>query len=80
MIGLAEFATKLGVSYTGAVDALTQEEAREAVGALLAAMEDYATDERGDVGSWVREAAMRGLEVLCHCLVTADAARPDGAT
>jgi tubulin-specific chaperone D len=27
-------------------------------GALVAAMDDYAVDERGDVGSWVREAAM----------------------
>ena len=25
---------------------------------------DYATDNRGDVGSWVREAAMNGAETL----------------
>jgi hypothetical protein len=37
---------------------------------LLAALDDYATDNRGDVGSWVREAAMESIEkvtyLLCH--------------
>lgn len=37
---------------------------------LLAALDDYATDNRGDVGSWVREAAMEAMEkvtyLLCH--------------
>lgn len=37
---------------------------------LLAALNDYATDNRGDVGSWVREAAMEAIEkvtyLLCH--------------
>jgi hypothetical protein len=31
---------------------------------LLLCLDDYATDNRGDVGSWVREAAMQGLEKL----------------
>ena len=29
---------------------------------------DYATDNRGDVGSWVREAAMRTMERVLHAL------------
>lgn len=31
---------------------------------LLQNMEDYTTDKRGDIGSWVREAAMSCLKVL----------------
>lgn len=42
---------------------------------LLRAMDDYSTDNRGDVGSWVREAAMVGtVDVLCM-LGAAGAAR-----
>ena len=29
---------------------------------LYKALDDYSVDNRGDVGSWVREAAMYGLE------------------
>jgi tubulin-specific chaperone D len=40
-----------------------------AIQALLRALDDYAVDNRGDVGSWVREAAMDALErctfILC---------------
>lgn len=36
--------------------------------ALLAALEDYTRDNRGDVGSWVREAAMDGLAQLVLAL------------
>jgi hypothetical protein len=33
--------------------------------AVLVALEDYAMDKRGDVGSWVREAALRlGADLL----------------
>ncbi len=33
----------------------------EVSAAMLAALDDYQTDNRGDVGSWVREAAMDSL-------------------
>ena len=33
----------------------------EAAEAMMAALEDYQTDNRGDVGSWVREAAITSL-------------------
>ena len=40
--------------------------------ALLEALEDYSIDDRGDVGSWVREAALAALErwTLRLCLVS----------
>lgn len=41
----------------------------EVMQSLLKALDDYSVDNRGDVGSWVREAAMYGLErctkILC---------------
>jgi len=40
--------------------------------ALLASMEDYNTDRRGDVGSWCRIAAMNGLVSLTLMAVAAD--------
>lgn len=50
------------------------EELAQALDALEAAMEDYATDRRGDVGSWVREAA---TEVIAAIL---DAQRQENPT
>ncbi|KAF4384712.1 hypothetical protein F8388_004019 [Cannabis sativa] len=42
----------------------------EVMTSLLKALDDYSVDNRGDVGSWVREAAMDGLErctyILCN--------------
>ena len=46
----------------GSLDAA--EVAGRALRALLAALGDYSLDNRGDVGSWVREAAMEGLAAL----------------
>jgi hypothetical protein len=46
------------------------------VDALTAALGDYATDDRGDVGSWVREGAMRALPDLVAAMAAADAAAP----
>lgn len=39
---------------------------------LLKALDDYSTDNRGDVGSWVREAAMDGLEKCTYILCKRD--------
>jgi len=44
------------------------------VPALLGALGDYSTDNRGDVGSWVREASMRALPPTLQLLYAADAA------
>jgi len=43
-------------------------QARAVVEALLRAMGDYCVDNRGDVGSWVREAAMYGAVEVCAML------------
>lgn len=40
----------------------------EVVDTLLKALDDYSVDNRGDVGSWVREAAIHGLEKCIYIL------------
>jgi hypothetical protein len=42
---------------------------RDVLGVLLKCCEDYSVDKRGDIGSWCRIAALRGLErlVLVSC-------------
>lgn len=46
----------------------------EVMDTLLKALDDYSVDNRGDVGSWVREAAVHGLEkctyILCKKMET----------
>jgi len=48
---------------------------------LFEALEDYSVDNRGDVGSWVRDAAMDGLErctyILCKRNSTGSTRRSD---
>ncbi|KAG6437798.1 hypothetical protein SASPL_102728 [Salvia splendens] len=44
----------------------------EVMGSLFIALEDYSTDNRGDIGSWVREAAMDGLERCTYILCNRD--------
>ncbi len=39
---------------------------------FLKALEDYTHDRRGDIGAWVREAAMSGLSSLTMALAAAD--------
>lgn len=48
--------------------ALTQVIKTQVMDALLDALDDYAIDNRGDVGSWVREAAMEALERCSYLL------------
>ncbi len=45
-------------------------------GSLLATMDDYNTDRRGDVGSWSRMAAMDGLEALANMAIGASTTVP----
>ncbi|CAH9148224.1 unnamed protein product [Cuscuta epithymum] len=40
----------------------------EVIQSLLRALDDYSVDNRGDVGSWVREAAIEGLEKCSYIL------------
>ncbi|KAG6677496.1 hypothetical protein I3842_14G030100 [Carya illinoinensis] len=44
----------------------------EVMMSLFKALDDYSVDNRGDVGSWVREAAMDGLERCIYILCKGD--------
>ncbi|XP_022155729.1 tubulin-folding cofactor D [Momordica charantia] len=44
----------------------------EVMASLFKALDDYSVDNRGDVGSWVREAAMNGLERCTYILCARD--------
>ncbi|KAK7357845.1 hypothetical protein VNO80_17142 [Phaseolus coccineus] len=44
----------------------------EVMTSLFKALEDYSVDNRGDVGSWVREAALDGLEKCTYMLCKID--------
>lgn len=44
----------------------------EVMQSLFRALEDYSVDNRGDVGSWIREAAMIGLERCTYILCKRD--------
>ncbi|CAA6656204.1 unnamed protein product [Spirodela intermedia] len=53
----------------------------EVLQTLFMALDDYTVDNRGDVGSWVREAAMEGLERSTYILCKRDSLgrmRPSG--
>ena len=50
----------------------TQQAVTKIVDALLLACEDYSTDNRGDVGSWVREASITTLTSLAFRLIEFD--------
>ncbi|XP_056262068.1 tubulin-specific chaperone D isoform X2 [Pseudoliparis swirei] len=59
---IAQVCGKVVVCANGSPDsALCSENVAEVYGALLHSMNDYTTDSRGDVGAWVREAAMTSL-------------------
>lgn len=47
----------------------------EVMSSLFKALDDYSVDNRGDVGSWVREAAMEGLETCTYILCVMDSNR-----
>ena len=55
---------------------LTRSQTDLVFSSLLAAMEDYNTDRRGDVGSWSRSAAMGGLEALTTLTIEASTIFP----
>ena len=55
---------------------LTRYQTKRVFDSLLSAMEDYNTDRRGDVGSWSRIAAMKGLETLTYLAISASNAFP----
>ncbi|KAL4336004.1 hypothetical protein GQ457_07G015330 [Hibiscus cannabinus] len=50
----------------------------EVMVSLFKALDDYSVDNRGDVGSWVREAAMEGLERCTYILCKRDSMSSHG--
>ncbi|KAM9346639.1 tubulin-specific chaperone D [Symphorus nematophorus] len=59
---IAQVCVKAGVCAHGSPDsALCSQNVAEVYGTLLDSMNDYTRDRRGDVGAWVREAAMSSL-------------------
>ncbi|KAI5607304.1 tubulin-specific chaperone D [Silurus asotus] len=60
---LAQVCVSVGVCAQASPDsAVCEENVNGVYEALLECMNDYTTDSRGDVGSWVRAAAMTGLQ------------------
>ncbi|KAF6097555.1 tubulin folding cofactor D [Phyllostomus discolor] len=59
---IARVCQTVGASAEGAPDEVVcRENAAQVYRTLLACLQDYTTDSRGDVGAWVREAAMTSL-------------------
>ncbi|XP_010786645.1 tubulin-specific chaperone D [Notothenia coriiceps] len=59
---ISQVCLKVGVCAHGSPDsALCSENVPEVYGVLLHCMTDYTRDSRGDVGAWVREAAMTSI-------------------
>uniref|UniRef100_A0A3Q3WQ25 Tubulin-specific chaperone D n=1 Tax=Mola mola TaxID=94237 RepID=A0A3Q3WQ25_MOLML len=59
---IAQVCLKAGVCAHGSPDSvLCSENVADVYGTLLNSMNDYTIDSRGDVGAWVREAAMSSL-------------------
>eukprot|EP00742_Colponemidia_sp_Colp-10_P003876 GILJ01004127.1.p1 GENE.GILJ01004127.1~~GILJ01004127.1.p1 ORF type:complete len:1237 (-),score=209.83 GILJ01004127.1:67-3777(-) len=63
----------------GIRDVLDRSQVNKIWDALLSSMDDYSVDRRGDVGSWVREAAMPAVEQFCYLLVRADQQEATGS-
>uniref|UniRef100_A0A8C5YCS2 Tubulin-specific chaperone D n=1 Tax=Microcebus murinus TaxID=30608 RepID=A0A8C5YCS2_MICMU len=61
---IARICQTVGVKAGAPDEAVCTENVSQVYGALLGCMSDYTTDSRGDVGAWVREAAMTGLRDL----------------
>ena len=59
--GMAGVLSRMATNLVEDDYAATSQAASEVISSLLTCMEDYCTDNRGDVGSWVREAAMEAL-------------------
>ena len=64
IVGVCTEVGLVATSLTPNAEPLSKDNVDVAFESLLASMEDYNTDRRGDVGSWCRIAAMKGLVAL----------------
>jgi len=64
IVGLISLSENIGVNPSGVCDS----NCNKIFDAFIKGTNDYAIDKRGDVGSWVREAAMAALERWCYLL------------
>uniref|UniRef100_A0A6P4E891 Tubulin-specific chaperone D n=1 Tax=Drosophila rhopaloa TaxID=1041015 RepID=A0A6P4E891_DRORH len=57
------------VGYTDEIDSFAERKNfNKVIGCLLKALDEYTLDNRGDIGAWVREAAMSSLyEIVTQC-------------
>lgn len=55
---------------------LSVAQSRKIFDALLNSSVDYCVDNRGDVGSWVRDASLQALEKLSILMIKYDLANP----
>ncbi|PFX29522.1 tubulin-specific chaperone D-like isoform X1 [Stylophora pistillata] len=70
---LARIACTVGLNRTGdEEEVVTEGSVHVLYEAFFVAMNDYTIDSRGDVGAWVREASMSGLETLTRFVVESD--------
>ncbi|RUS69826.1 hypothetical protein EGW08_022413 [Elysia chlorotica] len=68
---LASLCQTVGVDQAGHPDSVVcPQNVGTVYSALLHAMKDYTLDSRGDIGAWVREAAMQALHDLSSLIVT----------
>ncbi|NXS30951.1 TBCD protein, partial [Pomatostomus ruficeps] len=74
LIAIAKVCQTVGVKGDGSQqEYLCRDNVEEVYATLLAGVTDYTTDSRGDVGGWVREAAMSGLMEVTLLLVQNEA-------
>eukprot|EP00795_Rhopilema_esculentum_P013850 gene13850-4790_t len=70
---LTRICEELGLATTGEENnGINEAELQKILESFFTSMQDYSVDSRGDVGAWVREEAMTGLEKLCKLMVAKD--------
>jgi len=51
---------------------MSRELSKEILSMYFTGLQDYSVDHRGDIGSWIREASMQGLEVMIPLVARLD--------
>ena len=77
MIGLVNLVRTVGPQSQSS-EGLTAEQCKRIYDTFIQCLSDYCTDNRGDVGSWVREQSMIALKDLLLLLLQHDVAFTQG--